>query len=96
MKTLDQLRERREELLNIAKKRGAFNVRVFGSISRGEETPQSDIDLLVTIEKGRSLLDIIGLQQDLSNLLARKVDVISDDSLNKYLRARILNEATAI
>lgn len=93
MSILNQLKENREALLSIAKKRGAFNVRVFGSVSREEETPNSDIDFLVSMEQGRSLLDLVGLQQDLTAYLLRNVDVISDDGLNKYLRDRIINEA---
>lgn len=93
MSTLSQLKENRETLLSIARKRGAFNVRIFGSVSREEETVDSDIDFLVSMEQGRSLLDLVGLQQDLTAYLLRNVDVISDDGLNKYLRDRIINEA---
>jgi len=96
MITLNQLRENRDELLSLAKKRGAFNVRVFGSVSRGDENAKSDIDFLITLEKGRSLLDLIGLQQDLSKFLICKVDVVTDDSLNKYLQDQIINEAKPI
>jgi len=93
MSLLETLKMNKKELLTIASKRGASNVRVFGSVSREEETADSDIDFLVTLENGRSLLDLVGLQQDLSSYLLRKVDVIPDDSLNKYLRDRIINEA---
>ena len=93
MTLLEKLKMNKKELLAIASKRGAFNVRIFGSVSRQEETENSDIDFLVTLEKGRSLLDLVGLQQDLSSYLLRNVDVIPDDSLNKYLRDRIIHEA---
>ena len=93
MTVLESLKRNKKELLAIASKRGASNVRVFGSVSREEETADSDIDFLVTLEQGRSLLDLVGLQQDLSSYLLRKVDVVPDDSLNKYLRDRIIKEA---
>lgn len=93
MTLLEKLKMNKKELLAIASKRGASNVRVFGSVSREEETENSDIDFLVTLEQGRSLLDLVGLQQDLSSYLLRRVDVIPDDSLNKYLRDRIIKEA---
>jgi len=90
---LNQLRKNKTKLLTIARKRGASNVRVFGSVSREEETPDSDIDFLVSMEESRSLVDLVGLQQDLSVFLLRKVDVITDDGLNKYLYKKITNEA---
>jgi len=96
MTVLESLKRNRKALLDIASKRGASNVRVFGSVSREEENPESDVDFLVTLEQGRSLLDLVGLQQDLSSYLLRNVDVIPDDSLNKYLRDRINREALSL
>ncbi len=93
MSLLEKLKNNRKALLAIANKRGASNVRVFGSVSRKEETANSDVDFLVTLEPERSLVDLIGLQQDLSTYLLRKVDVIADDGLNKYLRDKIIHEA---
>ena len=93
MSVLSQLKKNRDKLFAIAKNRGAYNIRVFGSVSREEEEEESDIDFLVSMEQGRSLLDMVGLQQDLTSFLRRDVDVISDDGLNKYLRDRIINEA---
>lgn len=93
MTLLDRLKMNKKELLAIASKRGASNIRIFGSVSRQEETADSDVDFLVTLEQDRSLLDLAGLQQDLSSYLSHNVDVIPDDSLNKYLRDRIINEA---
>lgn len=93
MSLLKKLKMNKKALLAIATKRGASNIRVFGSVSREEETENSDVDFLVTLEQGRSLLDLVGLQQDLSSYLLRNVDVIPDDGLNKYLRDRIMNEA---
>ena len=87
------LNEKRQEILQIAARRGARNVRVFGSTARGEDRPESDVDLLVDMASGRSLLDLVGLGQDLEELLARKVDVVTDASLHAALRERIRAEA---
>jgi predicted nucleotidyltransferase len=97
MVTLDTLRaERREEVLLIAKRRGAHDVRVFGSVARGEASENSDLDLLVAWEPGRSLLDHAGLVQDLQELLGMKVHVGTEKSLHWYVRDRILREATPL
>jgi predicted nucleotidyltransferase len=93
--TLDTLRgERREEILRLAERRGARNVRVFGSVARGESGEDSDLDLLVAWEPGRSLLDHAGLVQDLQELLGIRVHVGTEKSLHWYVRDRILREAT--
>ncbi len=84
------------DIKDIARKHGAFRVRVFGSQITGEATESSDIDLLVDLEPGRDLLDLVGLKQDLEALLARKVDVLEEEGLSPYLRDRILQEATPI
>jgi hypothetical protein len=89
----DLLASRREEILRIAAKHGAHNVRVFGSVARGEAGENSDIDLLVELEEGRSLLDQAGLVLDLEELLGRKVDVVTEQGLYWLLRRRILKEA---
>ncbi|MCK4659250.1 MAG: nucleotidyltransferase family protein [Phycisphaerae bacterium] len=70
--------------------------RIFGSVARGDARPDSDIDLLVDLEPGRSLLDHVGLWQDLEELLGRRVDVVVDGSLNPHLEKRILAEATPL
>ena len=87
------LKSRREEILRIAARHGASNVRVFGSVARGEAGENSDIDLLVDLEKGRSLLDRVGLMVELEDLLGRKVDVVTEQGLYWLLRRRILKEA---
>jgi predicted nucleotidyltransferase len=86
-------RTKRQEILTIAARYGASNVRLFGSVARGDDRPQSDIDLLVEMAPGRSLLDLVGLCQDLEGLLQRTVDVLTDASLHPALRERILAEA---
>lgn len=87
------LADTRREILRIAARHGAHNVRLFGSTARGEDRPESDLDLLVDMESGRSLLDLVGLGQDLEDLLQRKVDVLTETSVHPALRARILAEA---
>lgn len=83
----------REEILRIAIKHGAHNVRVFGSVARGEATPDSDIDFLVELEPGRNLLDRIALIQDLEELLNRKVDVAKPSNLHELIREKVVSEA---
>jgi predicted nucleotidyltransferase len=93
MATDDLLRERRDEILRIAAKHGAGNVRVFGSAARSEAGDESDIDLLVEFEPGRTLLDQAGLVVELEGVLGRKVDVVTEGGLYWLLRRRILKEA---
>jgi uncharacterized protein len=97
MVTLETLRaERREEILRLAARHGTHNLRVFGSVARGEANESSDLDLLVAWEPGRSLLDHAGLVQDLQQLLGVKVHVGTEKSLHWYVRDRILREATEL
>jgi len=94
---LDELLQaKREDILQTARKYGAYNVRVFGSVARGEADEKSDIDLLVDMEKGRSLLDLIGLLIDLESLLGCKVDVVTVKGLRERIRERVLKEAVAL
>ncbi len=87
------LQENRHTVMAMAAKHGAKNLRIFGSVARGDSDPDSDIDLLVKMEKGRSLLDLSALTLDLRELLGVKVDVVSEEGLYWLLRRRILNEA---
>ena len=87
------LRAKRDEILQICAKCGARNVRVFGSVARGEADEQSDIDLLVEFEPNRSLLDHAGLWVELQELLGVKVDVVSERGLKPRIRQRVLQEA---
>jgi hypothetical protein len=94
--TLETLRrERRDEILQLGDKYGARNIRVFGSVARGENGPQSDLDLLVDLDQGRSLFDLAGFVSDLQDLLAVRVDVVTPTGL-RYLRDRVLAEAVPI
>jgi predicted nucleotidyltransferase len=87
------LQEKREAILQIAARHGARNIRVFGSVARGEADAQSDIDFLVDLEPGRSLLDLGGLLMDLQDLLGQNVDVVTERGLKPRIRERVLNEA---
>jgi predicted nucleotidyltransferase len=75
------LRQKRHDILRIAAQYGARNLRVFGSVARGGDQEQSDVDLLVDMDPDRSLFDVVGLGQDLEELLDRKVDVLTTASL---------------
>ena len=90
------LQEKREDILRIATKRGASNVRIFGSIARGEADAESDIDLLVDLESGRSLFDLGGLLMDLQDLLGHKVDVVTEKGLRERIREHVLKEAVPL
>ena len=89
----DLLKIKREEILKVALQRGAKNVRIFGSVVRGETTSDSDIDFLVDLEPGRSLFDLGDLWMDLQDLLGRDVDVVTENALHWYIRDRVLAEA---
>lgn len=96
MNIYDQLQERRAEIIAIAAKHGAYNVRIFGSVARNEADSASDLDLLVDMEPERSLLDLGGLLMDLQELLGCQVDVVTEKGLRGRIRERVLREATAI
>ena len=93
MLTFEQLQARRDELIALASKHKAENLRVFGSVARGEANENSDVDLLVHFQAGASLFDLIHLIDDTSALINTKVDVVSDGGLSPYLAKRILAEA---
>ena len=84
---------KRDQILKIASKHGAVNVRVFGSVARGEDSVDSDVDLLVDIGFQTSAWFPAGLVLDLESLLNRHVDVVTEKGLNPYLRDQILREA---
>lgn len=96
MTVAELLRAEREEILRIAALHGAHTVRVFGSAARGEAGPGSDVDFLVELEDGRSLLDLVHLWQDLEELLGRRVDVVEPEGLHWYIRDRVLREAVPL
>jgi uncharacterized protein len=90
------LKENREEILRIAAKYGARNVRVFGSVARGEADEASDLDFLVEMEPGRSLFDLGGLQTELETFLGCRVDVVTEKGLKPRIRGRVFNEAVQV
>jgi hypothetical protein len=96
MNPQEVLKTRREEILRIAARRGARNVRVFGSVARGQAGPQSDLDLLVEFEPGRTLLDRVGLMQDLEDALGCKVDVVTEQALHRLIRPKVMAQAVAL
>jgi uncharacterized protein len=91
-----RVQDNREEILRIATAHGAQNVRVFGSVSRGEASSKSDVDFLVKLESGRSLLDLIAIKQDLEDLLGCEVDVVTEDAVSPYIREQVLKEAVGL
>jgi predicted nucleotidyltransferase len=93
MITLDILRtEKRDAIVRLGERHGASNIRVFGSVARGDNREGSDIDFIVDFEKGRSLFDLIRFKLDLQELLSTNVDVVTSNSL-RYLRQRVMSEA---
>jgi hypothetical protein len=96
MRLLQLLQARRNEILDVAARYGASNVRIFGSVVRGEDRVDSDIDFLIDLEPGRTLFDLGGLYADLQDLLGHKVDVVTENGISKYIRRQILEEAIAL
>ncbi|MGJ5676794.1 MAG: nucleotidyltransferase family protein [Nostochopsis sp.] len=86
----------KEEILRIAAKYAAYNIRVFGSVARGEARPDSDVDFLVELEPQRTLLDQIALMQSLEELLGRKVDVTEPETLHELIRDKVLRSAVLL
>jgi len=93
---IELLRQYRREILDAAARYGIRNVRVFGSIARGDDHENSDVDILVDVEPGRTLLDVIAFEQDVQQLLGRNVEVLTDGGLSPYLQQRILAEAASL
>ncbi len=96
MANTEVVRDKREEILRIASSHGARNVQLFGSHARGTAGPDSDVDLLVQLEPGHSLLDLIAIKQDLEDLLGCKVDVVTEPPLSPYVRDQVLDEAVRL
>ncbi len=90
------LKESREDVLRIASQHGASELKLFGSRAQGQAAPDSDLDLLVKLGPGRSLLDLISLQHDLEDLLGCKVDVLTEEAISPYIREEVLKEAVPL
>ena len=93
MSLVELLKEKRAAILATAKRHGAYNVRIFGSVARGDYDEKSDLDFLVQMEPDRSLLDHASLLLDLEKLLGCKVDVVSEKGIKARIRERVLKEA---
>lgn len=90
------VRTKRADILRIATANGATRVRIFGSVARGMAHPESDLDLLVDLEPGRHLLDLVAIQQDVEDLLGRPVHMVTDAAISPYIRDEILRHATPL
>jgi uncharacterized protein len=97
MKLQQLLKDKREDILAVAARHGAFNIRVFGSVSRGEETENSDIDLLIDYDLTKiSAWFPGGLLMDLQDLLDHKVDIVTEQGLSNLIKGRVLAEAKSL
>jgi predicted nucleotidyltransferase len=93
---IDQLlMSQRERILDLAEKHGVYNVRIFGSVARGEAGPDSDVDFLVEVRPGVGL-GFLTLWNELEDLLGREVDLVPEESLRQSIRERVLREATPL
>jgi predicted nucleotidyltransferase len=92
MTTMDLLKEKRAELLHAAAAHRAMNLRIFGSVARGEDRGESDIDFLVDFDPSASLIDLIGLKEDIERIVGRQADVVTESAVSPFLRERILRE----
>jgi uncharacterized protein len=93
---IEELKERREKILDIAERHGARRVQIFGSLARAESERHSDVDFLVELEPGKSLLDLIAMKQDLEDLLECKVDVVTKRAVSPYIRDEIVAQAISL
>ncbi len=96
MTTIDLLQAKRDDVLDVAKQHGVTSIRVFGSVARGEETTESDVDLLVTTGPKVSSWFPAGLILDLEHLLGQHIDIVTEAGLNPLLRDQVLAEAVAL
>lgn len=91
-----EIKSKREDILRIAAKYGVQDIRVFGSVARGQSSADSDLDVLVKLKPGYSLLDIIAIKQDMEDLLGCEVDVVTEAAISPYIRETVLKEAVSL
>ncbi len=96
MNARDLLREKRAQILQIAERYGTRNIRVFGSVARGDAGPESDVDFLVELEPGRNLFDLGGFLYEVRELLGRPVDVVTEKGLREHVRSKVLKDAVPL
>lgn len=96
MDLFEEVVERHDEFMQIAIAHAVTHIQMFGSVVRGEETPESDLDFLVEFQAGRSLLDQVALVQDLEDLFGRSVDVVTEGGLHWYIKEQVLQEAVSL
>ena len=93
MSEFQEIQQKKKEILLVAQQHGIVNIRIFGSVARGDDNLQSDVDLLVDLEQGRTLFDLAGALIKLQDLLGRKVDIVTERGLHWYLKEKIMKEA---
>jgi len=93
---IQELKKNRESIISVVERNGGGNVRIFGSLARGEGLTDSDVDILIELDPGRSLLDILAIKQDLEDLLQRNVDVLTESAVSPYIKDDIMREAVAL
>ena len=91
-----EIKSKREDILRIAAEYGVQDIRVFGSVARGQSSADSDLDILVKLKPGYSLLDLIAIKQDLEDLLGCGVDVVTEAAISPYIREEVLKEAVSL
>ena len=96
MNLSELLNQNRDQILDVVQKHGGQNVRIFGSVARGETGPDSDVDFLIDLERGRSLLDRASIKLELEKVLGCKVDVVTERGLRDRMRPRVLQEAVPL
>ena len=92
-KILKTLRDHREEILGVGEVYGARNVRLFGSVARGEAGPNSDVDFLIDLTDGRTLFDLVDLEDRWAQIIHRPVDVVTERGMSRHMKPRVLAEA---
>ena len=94
--TLHELRAMRDEILKLAEQYRTFNVRIFGSVARGEATPDSDVDFLVSVLPNTSIFELVGLWLSLQDLLGCEVNLSTDEGLKDHFKRQVLQDAVAL